>query len=251
MYDLNCSGMIIKIHRFLGSLPDEAKQLGDELDFPIINLPLEYTLGELSRHILNYLNHDKAEQLDFAFQVHKRFSEMFVKGYDLESLIIQFGYFINRPILFLNHHGKKIACTHDFRQESVKKAEKEAIDHIKQSLIGARQGSTFDISSHRFETVSTFPVQTKNQHSSILVIFDALTLPYPASEMAIQQACHVLSFTLMKEQAVHENARLLKNNFFADLIDKKLISEEEIIGRWKYYGLQTNLKSLCIVCHID
>src|SRR5690606_14971444 len=55
MHDLNCSGMIIKIQRFLGSLPEEAKRLADELAFPIINLPMEYTLGDVSRHILNYL----------------------------------------------------------------------------------------------------------------------------------------------------------------------------------------------------
>src|SRR5699024_1405750 len=75
--------------------------------------------------------------------------------------------------------------------------------------------------------------------------------PYPMSQMAIEQAGNVISFTIIKEQAIEENARLLKNNFFADVIEKRLHYEEEIISRSSYYGLQTNMDTICVVCAVD
>src|SRR5699024_6535615 len=84
-----------------------------------------------------------------------------------------------------------------------------------------------------------------------LIIIDALTLPYPTSQMAIEQAGNVISFTLIKEQAVKENTRLLKNNFFTDLIEKRINAEEEILIRSKYYGLEPEMNTICIACNID
>ncbi|WP_170289644.1 PucR family transcriptional regulator [Cytobacillus depressus] len=251
MHELNCSGMVIKINRFLKELPTEVKLLADDLAFPIIDLPTKHTLGEVSRHILNYLNDHEAEQLYYALHVQKEFSDMMIKGYSLNALIEQLGHFLTRPTLLLNHRGEKIAHSHDFRMDSMKIVEEEIIRKIKEDLVAAREGSTFKIPSREHQSISTFPVQTKRQHPSMLVIFDSLTLPYPSSQMAIEQAGNVISFTIIKEQAIEENSRLLKNNFFDDLIEKRIHSDEEILSRANYYGLQENMNNICIVCTVD
>ena len=251
MHDLNCSGLVIKINRFFHELPPEVKLLADDLAFPIIDLPTTHTLGEVSRHILNYLNDHEAEQLYYALHVQKEFSNMLIKGYSLSALVEQLGHLLARPIILLNHRGEKIAQSHDFVKESMKDVKLEILQKVKEDLPAAREGLTFSIPSREHQSVSTFPVQTKRQYPSMLVIFDSLTLPYPSSQMAIEQAGNVISFTIVKEQAIEENSRLLKNNFFADLIDLKIHSDEEIFSRSNYYGLQKGMENICIVCTID
>ncbi|WP_277585044.1 PucR family transcriptional regulator [Psychrobacillus antarcticus] len=251
MHDLNCSGIVIKISRFFHQLPPEVKLLADELAFPIIDLPTNHTLGEVSRHILNYLNDHEAEQLYYALHVQKEFSNMLIKGYSLSALLEQLGYLLARPALLLNHRGEKIAQSHDFLKESMKDIKQEILQKIKEDLLVAREGTTFSIPSREHQSVTTFPVHTKRQYQSMLVIFDSLTLPYPSSQMAIEQAGNVISFTIVKEQAIEENSRLLKNNFFADLIEMKIHSDEEIFSRSNYYGLQKSMESVCVVCTID
>lgn len=251
MHDLNCSGLVIKINRFFHELPPEVKLLADDLAFPIIDLPTTHTLGEVSRHILNYLNDAEAEQLYYALHVQKEFSNMLIKGYSLSALVEQLGHLLARPVLLLNHRGEKIAQSHDFVKESMKDVKQEILQKVKEDLLAAREGTTFSIPSREHQSVSTIPVQTKRQYSSMLVIFDSLTLPYPSSQMAIEQAGNVISFTMVKEQAIEENSRLLKNNFFADLIDLKIQSDEEIFSRSNYYGLQKGMENICVVCTID
>jgi PucR family transcriptional regulator, purine catabolism regulatory protein len=252
MHEKNCAGIVIKINRFLKELPAEVKLLADDLAFPILDLPTTHTLGEVSRYILNYLNDAESEQLYYALHVQKEFSQMMIKGYSLGSLVEQLGHFLTRPVILLNHRGEKIAQSHDFHKESLKRLENGIINEIKQDLVLARAGNTFPIpSSENNQSVTTFPVQTKRQYDSMLVIIDSLTLPYPSSQMAIEQACNVLSFTIIKEQAIEENSRLLKNNFFADLIEQRIHSEEEILSRGNFYGLKEDLETICIVCTID
>ncbi|ALC88931.1 hypothetical protein AM500_03285 [Bacillus sp. FJAT-18017] len=251
MHALNCSGIVIKINRFLKELPTEVKLLADDLAFPIIDLPAKHTLGEVSRHILNYLNDHETEQLYYALHVQKEFSEMMIKGYSLNALIEQLGHFLTRPILLLNHRGEKIASSHDFRMETMKKVEREIIELVKEDLVSARQGMTLKIPLRDQQSISTFPVQTKRLFPSMLVIFDSLTLPYPSSQMAIEQAANVVSFTIIKEQAIEENSRLLKNNFFDELIEMRIGSDEEILSLGSYYGLKDNMDIICMICTVD
>lgn len=251
MHDLNCSGLVIKINRFFHTLPTEVKLLADDLAFPIIDLPTNHTLGEVSRHILNYLNDHEAEQLYYALHVQKEFSNMLIKGYSLIALVEQLGHLLSRPTLLINHRGEIIAQSHEFSKQSMKDIKHEILEKVKDDLSVARGGTTFSIPSREHQSISTFPVHTKRQYPSMLVIFDSLTLPYPSSQMAIEQAGNVISFTIVKEQAIEENSRLLKNNFFADLIELKIHSDEEIISRSNYYGLQKGKESVCVVCTID
>jgi purine catabolism regulator len=251
MHDLNCSGIIIKVYRFLKELPNEVKLLADDLSFPIIDLPTENTLGDVSRHILNYLNDHEAEQLYYALHVQREFSNMMIRGYSLPSLVEQLGHFLTRPTILLNHRGELIAHSYDFRRDSMQQVKEEIIHYVKDDLTSARKGFTFTLPSTELQSITTFPVQTKRQYPSMLVIIDSATMPYPSSQMAIEQAGNVISFTIIKEQSIEENSRLLKNNFFADLIEKRIVSEEEIVSRANYYGLDKNMENICIVCNVD
>lgn len=253
MHELDCAGIVIKINRFLKKLPDEVRLLADQLSFPIIGLPSHHTLGDVSRHILNYLNDHEAEQLHYALHVHKVFSDMMFKGYDLPSLVEQLGHFLERPTLLLNHRGEIIAESHDFRKDSLKQVQDKVIQIIKSDIMTAREGNTYHITSHHeaIREMTSFPVQTKRAQASMLIIMDSDTLPYPSSQMAIEQAGNVISFTIIKEQAIEENTRLLKNNFFADLIENRIHSEKEIISRANYYGLEENMDNICLLCAID
>lgn len=251
MHALNCSGIIIKVNRFMHKIPEEAKLLADDLAFPIIDLPTNRTLGDLSRHILNYLNDHEAEQLYYALHVQQEFSDMMVKGYNLNSLVEHLGHFLVRPVLLLNHRGEMIARSHDFRMDSIKRAETEIIRAIKEDTAPYQDGTTFDIPSLNQQAVTTFPVKTKRQQPSMLVIIDFQTLPYPSSQMAVEQAGNVISSTLIKEQAIEENTRLLKNNFFADLIEKRVQAEDEVMSRTAFYGLDPDKASICVLCTVD
>lgn len=251
MHQRNCAGLIIKEYRFLKQLPEDVKLLADELAFPIIDLPSERTLGDLSRHISNYLNDHEAEQLYYALHVQKEFSEMMVKEYSINALVGYLAHFLDRQTFLLNHRGELKVHRHHNRSKTKGNVATEIQKIIQGNLVTAREGHTFTFSGEDYPDFTTFPIQTKRHFPSIFVILDAETLPYPSSQMAIEQAANVISFTLIKEQAIDVNARLLKNNFFADIIENRIQSDEEVINRVHYYGLNEDQHSVCVLCTID
>lgn len=251
MHEINCTGILIKIDRFLKTLPTPVKELADELDFPIINLHPSQTLGDVSRHILNYLNDHELEQLYYALHVHEKFSEMMFNGYNLSYLVEQLGLFLRRPTILLNHRAELIAHSHGFNRDSLKQMEEEIVQDIKQDLTNAREGKVFNIPSNIDKAVTIFPIKTLRELNSMLIIIDSSTIPYPSSKIAMEQAGNVISFTMIKEEAIKENTRIIRNNFFADLIDHRFHSEKEIVSRANFYGLKEEMKSVCITCTID
>lgn len=251
MNAMGCAGLMIKLQRYLFELPDDVLALADRLAFPIIDIPASYPMGEVSYNILNYLNEQKAETLHYALHIHREFSEMLMKGYNIPSLVEQLGYFLQRPVLLLNHRGEKIAYGHQFNKQSMFQLEKEILDKVHHQLSKAQQGTTFDVQAETTRQISTYPIPTRRKKSSVLVIVDAATLPYPSTELGIQQVCNVISFALIKAEDIDENSKKFKNTFFADLIQGKIQSSEEIISRCKSYGLRSDMKTVCIVSHLD
>ncbi len=96
-----------------------------------------------------------------------------------------------------------------------------------------------------------FPVKTMHPYPSLLIIFNQEKLPYPSSQLAIEQASTVISFTLLKNEAIRESSLLQENNFFGSLVEGNISSKEEIIYRGLQHGLLDKSKYLCIAFKID
>lgn len=251
MHDLNCAGIILKVYRFIKEIPEEVIALANDLSFPIIDLPTEQTLGNLSRHLINYLTDHEAEQLYYALHIQSKFSNMMLKEYSVKSLVEQLGYVLNRPILLLNHRGEPIVNSNHFQKESKQQERAAILKLVHDNVIDARKGTTFLKSDTIIRSFTTYPIPTKNHYPSILVVLDSSTLPYPLSQMAIDQAGNVISFTTIKEQAIDGSAKLIKNNFFSEVVENKIESQKEFIIRSNYYGLDENINSICILATVD
>lgn len=251
MDKLGCAGIIIKIERFLKELPKEIIELSERLAFPIINSPTELNLGSMSRHILNYLNDDETEQLYYALHVQKEFSKMMYEDYSVEALVEQLSLSINRPVLLLNHRAEEQVISNLAKSKISSRTRKTVLQLIKNNIQAARNGFSYYEPSKEFKPFTTFSVVTKNTHPSILVILNSSTLPYPSSQLAIDQASNVISFTMIKAEAVNENLRMLKNNFFSDLIENNHLSRKDIMIQANYYGIEMEATSICIACTVD
>lgn len=251
MDKLDCAGIIIKVDRFIKKFPQDIIALAEELSFPTIYSPTNHNLGNMARHILNYLNDDEAEQLYYALHIQKEFSKMMLEEYSVEALVEQLGIYIKRPILFLNHRAEVKFASNLAKSNTVSKARKSVLSIIKNNLQAARNGFSYIKGSKQLNAFTTFPIITKNTHPSILVILDSQALPYPSSQMAIEQASNVISFTMIKAEAVKENIQILKNNFFMDLIENNNLSRKDIMTKANYYGLDLETTSICIACSVD
>ncbi|WP_313799648.1 PucR family transcriptional regulator ligand-binding domain-containing protein [Cytobacillus sp.] len=253
--DRPCAGMAIKLKRFIDDIPDEVIKLANALEFPIIRIPESLTLGTVAHQLLGFLWDNKIEELFYAIHVHKKFTNMMMKGYKLQTLIENLGTLLKCPVLLLNPIGDIVSFSHHFEQNKMKNVKEEISSIFKSDIDQYREKNKLLIqSSHATQLkipIHIFPVKTTRLYPFLLLIFDYDRLPYPSSQLAIEQASTVISFTLLKNEAIKENNRMLENNFFGSLVDGNITVKQEIIHRGKQHGLLEHQRYICIVCTID
>lgn len=250
-----CAGIAIKLKRFIDKIPQEVIDLANLLEFPIIHVPETLTLGEVSHQLLSFIWDNQIEELFYAIHVHKKFTNMMIKGYSLDSLIDNLGSLLKCPVLLLDPIGDVSSFSQHFRTGNMKMVMKNVEDHFKSDIDKYREKNELTIkiqdTHNRGISIKMFRVKTMHPYPYSLIIFNPERLPYPSSQLAIEQASTVISFTLLKQEAIRDNSRLLENNFFSSLVDGNLSSKQEIIYRGKQHGLIDDMKYICIVCKVD
>ncbi|WP_158587620.1 PucR family transcriptional regulator [Neobacillus notoginsengisoli] len=255
MNDHPCSGMAIKLNRFIDEIPKEVIELADSLDFPIIQIPMSLTLGSVAHQLLSFIWNTKIEELFYAIHVHKKFTDMMIKGYNLQSLVENLGFFLKNPVLLLNPFGEVISSSNHFSKETMKNVKEYVEVFFKWKIEEYLEHDIITIpnpnDSSSTMSLGLFQVKTMHAYPSLLIIFNPEKLPYPSSQLAIEQASTVISFTLLKNEAIRESSLLQENNFFGSLVEGNISSKEEIIYRGKPHGLLDKPKYLCFVFKID
>jgi PucR family transcriptional regulator, purine catabolism regulatory protein len=248
-----CAGIGIKVNRFIHDVPKEVIDLANNINFPIIDIPNSVTLTEITQELLHFLWENKMDDLFSAYKVQKKFTNMMLKGATLQSFVDQIGYLTTCPVILYNPIIHPIYTTNDFRSKQMENVKQEVTALLQDQMDYQNQVQKFSsieaLVDDRAFTITTYPVQTTHPYPHWLVVLnaDSVNIPYTV----IEQASNVISSTIVKNEAVLENERVVKNNFFNSLVDGNIQSLEEVIHRGKNYGLEGDQKYACIVCKLD
>ncbi|WP_100397825.1 PucR family transcriptional regulator [Bacillus sp. FJAT-44742] len=251
MASCECAGLGIKTQRFLHEIPKEVLSLADELSFPIIDLPIDVSLGSIVNQILSTILNYRTTELNDAIEAQHQFTAHIMGGKDLKSLLGRVSSIIKQPIILLDQHSKLISSSHEPSTliETIKTMYIQNFDF----LLPANSFSCFSMISeeHHTEMVSVFPVYTHARKCGYLLILGEELLNNQGMALTIEQAANVISFELMKENALKQYEQRARNEFFSNFVEGVFSSKEEIINRSKEFHLQNAKKYICIVGKLD
>ncbi|WP_462413259.1 PucR family transcriptional regulator [Neobacillus sp. Marseille-QA0830] len=232
-----CAGLGIKTKRFLQEVPIEAIQLADELCFPIIELPLELSLGEIVNHTLKAILNKRATELALVLETHKEFTKIILQGKGIDSLLQDLSNLIHHPVQLMDEHYKQIYPTSTSANFSM------LLDGFSAPV--TKSPISFSILSIK-QTCTLFPVPISEKKTGYLVIIGELETNDQLAYLTIEQAVNVISFTLMKENALRQKDRGMRNDFFLHFLDGTFSSPQEIIGRASEFSIKNEQKYICV-----
>jgi len=222
-------GLGIKSGRFLNQVDDEVITYANKVNFPIMIIPDHYPLGSLLHQIMNLVWKTKREEIDFALDIQKRFSDLLVQDATNDLLVNEFSRMIKSPIILLDPFGKIISRSSHFKNHTQQaeyyikatfdERQKAKRDHgsfiVKEADGGKRHLSLVEIDVHSY-----FP--------HYLIIIDPEKVPYPTSIFAFEQAALVFQFNLYKNQKVDESSYANEAHFFSNLLNSQV--QDSFIG---------------------
>lgn len=240
-----CAGLGIKTKRFLNEIPKEALQLADQLSFPIIELPLDLSLGEIINHTLRAILDRRANELTLAVDTHKHFTNIIMQGKGIEKLLQELEKMIQRPAQLINQQLEP-AIHRNSRINPAVKLPKEAFSlprtnmkHFSFSILSAKQ------------TFTIFPIYMIEKKIGFLLITGEIKSDDQLTLLMIDQAINVLSFALMKEHAIKQHARTIRNDFFIHFLEGNFSSQEEITSRAAEFSLKNEQAYICAIGRVD
>lgn len=253
MKRMECSGMAVKTERFKLDISEEALREADRLQFPIIEISkVELSLGEILQRSTSLIMNNKNDELQYALHIHKQFSEMIMKGKGISGIIDSLTKLLSSPILLVNSKLQLIAQskpTHSPQMPALTVAAVAVLDGASKPLASTSL-CLIDPSLRSRCHVLLYPVHTY-RHEGYLLSFHPVEKMSSLYGLTLEQAANVIGMELTKAQAVKERSRRYKNEFFSDLIDGYISSEQEAIHRGKKYGLQAGGTWVMLVARPD
>ncbi len=243
-----CAALGIKSKRYLGSMPESAVQLANELNLPLLELPANTSLGDIVNKSLSHILDMRTTELHNAMQTHRQFTQQIMSGQGIPKLLDQLSSLLNLPVLLLGPYLQPISG--QFSQASTAAGLEASVAGGGHFLETPSICSTFSLLDEKRETLTLFPVYTHRQ-LHYLCIEGFVPLAESSIILTVEQATNVIAFELMKENALKQNRRRIQNDFFANFIGGAFSGSEEIASRGREFGLSGDQRYICAVAKLD
>jgi purine catabolism regulator len=245
-----CSGLAIKTKRYIDTLPDQLIHEANLLHFPLIELPNNMLLGDVLIQILESVLNEKQLDLQKTFEVHNRFSKLFLKGASMSDIAQTLASLIKGSVLILNSSYQPVGIS-----ESLKRRIKSDgyLEFIKTALKAAsfEENTLTSVSWDSNKSADIYPVYVNGICKVFICVMDAASQSlHPFYMMPLEQASHIVAYEQMKQDALAEGEKRLRRQFFSDWLDNRL-SREEIMNRVKTYSIIDLESYLICVCAAD
>lgn len=248
MAENRCSGLGIKTKRFLKEIPAEAINIANELAFPIIELPMELSLGEIVNGTLGAILDKRSNELRYALETHKQFTNLIISGKGIQKLLENLAEMIGYPIILFDRYLKQISPSQphlDILEVMVNLQENGYSFLARKTYF-----CSFSILSSK-QIYSVFPILISGKNFGFLTIPGEIKQGDTLSVLTIEQAINVIAFAFMQDQAVKQYERRIRNEFFLNFINGIFTSPEEVINRAKDFSFENNQKYICAVGKLD
>lgn len=244
------AAIVIKISRFLVEIPKDIINLGNELDFPIIEISGSTKYIDIMYPVMGEIFNDQVNKLNYYKLCHKKFSELSLKMKGISSVAKVLGELIDNPVVIFDSELIPISWN---------KKEYKDIKIIDESFKSSiRKGYPFyniKIQDPRDETKDSIimlePIQVLNEIRGYLGVHEANKEMEGLDFIAFESAANTLRLEMLKDVAVNEVELKYKGELIEDLISGDFQNPEDIYDKSSTLGWDLKRKFIVILVNLS
>jgi len=226
LWEKNVSALAIKTNRYIDKIPSEILRLADELNIPILELPLDAKFDLIIRDILKAIDNIEYRAIKRSEEIYKKFTDIILSGGDISD--------IAKMISELTFTNVKIL---DENEE----------------LIGEH---LYDLNIKKDKFNNNFksqkiPVYVEDEVGAYIVV-ESYKRDFKEEDIiAMERGTEAVAVILVKKRASDEIERKYKNNFLNDIIRGEIKTKEEIIEKGKVFNIDLSNEYLFFLLDIE
>lgn len=234
--------------RYLGGIPQGVIARADELDLPVLELPLDVKYIEIIAPVMTAIVNRQAHYLDLALKAHVDLESMVLKGQEVEAMVQRVAELLEVPVLLLSP-SFQLRCfplLAGFSSQEVATADwARILDGAQTEMIN---GGSILVGEAGGRSFTGVPLGTETLRLGYLL---ALQVGLEEVKTLLLLQCSLpITVKLLLERIRQEAELRLQRDFFDDLLNGE-ISSEVAMTRAKAYGIDLSGCCCVVVADID
>ena len=232
------AGLAIKPQRYIESIPLYMIEAANNLNFPLLEMPLEVNFSELISGILSQLVNRQALFLEQSVAVHQQFTDLILKGGQLDQIAVALAELINVNVCLEDHSNyRRVIYPRDTHPEVVSYFERE-------DLAGQRADSfdpgdfyreQVDFAGKEADCVALPVIIEGKQYGWVKAIllgrrFSLLEL------IALERVCSIVALDILRQHNVAQIENKYKAEFLSQLLNSSNLYEKDYLERARAFG---------------
>ena len=249
--DIQSPGLCIKVSRFLHHIDQDIIDYADQLNFPLVEIPSNWNLGELAREISSYVSEDVTGKLYYALNIQQELNQLLIKGVTIDKIIERMSKLLGVPIILFSPFKDVTAYSSHYKHDPtlLHQHERYFYRDYDDTLSYDNDTAIFEQQSHLI-----FKVQPYAYFPYYLMVSKVDRLSYPFSLLTIEQLVSILSFGLYKNAKIKEVEQNDINRFFESLMVREsdnFLSVKKHPELFMQYGIYHSDYYQMVICVID
>ncbi len=239
LVEKNVSGMMFSFGKYINEIDQEMIQMADKLDFPLLTIPWEVPLVEVTHAIHERIVHEQYDLIDQSYSIHRILTQIVVEGGGLDSLAKNLAQILNRSVsiddssLYLLAYSS-VSPVDELRRRSIElgRTTPELSEYF--DKIGLFEQLRKEPKPHWLAPLPDLGMQFERIVAPILVgpqLYGYIWVISGGGNLteldylAIERAANVAALIISREQAVYHAEQRVKTNLFENLIEPSTSSD--------------------------
>lgn len=227
------SGIALKT-KFFGEITQKIKDLANELQVPVIEVPRDMAFINLANPLMKKVVNAQNQKLEFNKAMNEKFLEIQIEGGGFQEICAVLGEMLGCVILVADHRQMLLGCYPEgegaerwlaknaYEDTTMQKQLKEYVEKSKDEIVAASAGEW---------EIRAMGIYVKNKCNGFLYAVGLKGKFDEMSEIALRQAGVYLALEFSKKGLVEQTEYYQDNNFFFDLISGNIQTEEDAVKR--------------------
>ncbi|MFU0790076.1 PucR family transcriptional regulator [Virgibacillus proomii] len=228
------AGIAIKPGRYIEAIPESMIKQADEFSLPLMKLPDDANLSNLTNQILSELLGSRTSVLEFRDRLHQKLLNLLLEGADLSEFVYSIANIIEAPVIILDNSLTCIVTSIDQNENNI---DFNYADHSTDSSL-FKMNFTVQVNDVTYEKGDLFiqPIFAgDNKFGYLLVLLNKGKGATENLIVAVEQASFLVAFLFQTEKALLQKERNYLYSFIRDIFNNHYTSQTEVIEKAKVF----------------
>lgn len=234
----SCAGLAIKLGRFIDTLDDRVLAAADQLGLPLLQIPIDVTLGNVYQDVLSFIWNNQNDYLLGALNAQRKISNLILQGSSLKSIINNMTMILNKPVMVMDLFGNILEYGYIYTRADRKKTAETVESMIKKKQI---KKADYTIFKRDGKSICVYPVKGVSRHTNYIIISDFEPEEKEENALIMEQLIMALEMYFYRDLYVKYNRMKAQEGYrtlLFDQLEKKPSDDYQLLKVGGLYGLK-------------